>query len=116
MSSSFKNARVSPVPSISSGFATAYTCPVGKTAVIIFGQVSNIEASQVGVSIRWTDASAGGAITYLTDEVQVPGAAALGPFANGKLVLEAGDSIQVGQEGTPLNALSFTLGIMELPA
>lgn len=114
MTFALKNARVAPVPSIGgTGFATAYTCPAGFTAIVMSGQVANIEASQVGVSVRWTDASNAGAITYLTDEVQVPASAAVNPFS-GRLVLEAGDTIQIGQEGTPTSALNFTLSVMEI--
>jgi hypothetical protein len=114
MAEIFKNARLAPLPSIgTSGFAAVYTVPVGKTAVVISAQVANIESAQVGVSVRWLDASASGAVTYLVDEVQVPAAAALSPLA-GKLVLEEGDVLEAGQEGTPLSALEITLSILEL--
>lgn len=114
MAEIFKNARLSPIPSIgTTGFQTVYTVPAGKTAVVIAAQVVNNEASQVGFSLRWTDASGADAVTYLADEVQVPAAAALNPLA-GKLVLEAGDALQVGQEGTPTGALSITLSLLEI--
>lgn len=114
MAELFKNARLSPLPSIgTAGFGTVYTCPAGKRAVVFMAQVANIEATQVGLSVRWTDASAANAITMLTDEVQVPAAAALSPLA-GKLVLEEGDTVQAGQEGTPVSALSMTLSILEI--
>jgi hypothetical protein len=114
MAETFKNARLSPLPSIgTAGFSTVYTVPAGKTAVVIAAQVVNTEASQVGFSLRWTDASGADAVTYLADEIQVPAAAALNPLA-GKLVLEAGDALQVGQEGTPVNALAITISLLEI--
>ncbi|MBO4169545.1 hypothetical protein [Cereibacter azotoformans] len=114
MAETFRNARLAPLPSIgTAGFGTVYTCPAGKTAVILSAQVANVEAAQVGVSLRWTDASVGGAVTYLTDEVQVPAAAALNPLA-GKLVLEAGDTLEAGQEGSPLAALNLSVSVLEL--
>lgn len=114
MAETFKNARLAPLPSIGvTGFSTAYTVPVGKTAVVLMAQVANVESSQVGVSVRWTDASAAGAVTYLADEIQVPAAAALSVLA-GKLVLEAGDTIEAAQEGTPESALEMTISILEI--
>ena len=114
MAETFKNARLAPLPSIGvTGFSTAYTVPVGKTAVVLLAQVANVESSQVGGSVRWTDASAGGAVTYLVDEVQVPAAAALSVLS-GKLVLEEGDTLEAGQEGTPELALELTVSVLEI--
>ncbi|MEA5159976.1 hypothetical protein U5903_04230 [Cereibacter johrii] len=114
MAERFRNARLAPLPSIGvDGFAPVYTCPAGKTAIVLSAQVANVEAAQVGVSVRWTDASAGGTVTYLTDEVQVPAAAALDPLA-GRLVLEAGDTLEAGQEGTPLAALNLSVSVLEI--
>lgn len=114
MANTFKNARLAPLPSIGvAGFSTVYTVPAGTTAIILLAQVANVEASQVGVSVRWTDASAAGAITYLADEIQVPAAASLAVLS-GRLVLEAGDTIEAGQEGTPEAALEMTLSILEI--
>jgi len=114
MAEVFKNSRLAPLPSIgTSGFSAVYTVPAGKRAIIIMAQVANVEASQVGASVRWTDASAGGAVTYLTDELQVPAASAINPLT-GKLVLEAGDTLEAGQEGTPTSALQMTVSVLEI--
>ena len=114
MAETFKNARLAPLPSIGvAGFSAVYTVPAGKTAVVLLAQVANVESSQVGVSVRWKDASASNAVTYLVDEVQVPAAAALNVLA-GKLVLEAGDSVEAAQEGSPASALELTLSVLEL--
>jgi hypothetical protein len=114
MSNIFKNARLAPLPSLGvTGFSTAYTVPAGTTAIILLAQVANVEATQVGVSVRWKDSSASDAVTYLVDEVQVPAAAALNVLA-GRLVLEAGDSLEAAQEGSPVSALELTLSILEV--
>lgn len=114
MATIFKNSSLAPLPSIgTTGFQTAYTVPAGKTAVVIHAQIVNVEASTVGASLRWTDASNAGAVTYLTDEIQVPAASAVNPLT-GKLVLEAGDTLEAGQEGTPTSALQLTLSVMEI--
>lgn len=114
MAETFKNARLAPLPTIGvGGFGTVYTVPAGKTAVVLLAQVANVEATQVGVSVRWTDASNAGAVTHLVDEVQVPAAAALSVLS-GKLVLEAGDTLQAAQEGSPASALQLTVSVLEL--
>ncbi len=114
MAETFKNARLSPLPSIgTAGFSAAYTVPAGKTAVILAAQIANTEAAQVGASLRWKDASAANAVTYLADEIQVPATSALNPIV-GRLVLEAGDILEAGQEGSPANALQLTLSILEI--
>lgn len=114
MAETFKNSRLAPLPSIgTAGFGVAYTVPAGKTAIVLLAQAANVESSQVGVSVRWTDASAGGAVTYLVDEVQVPAAAALSVLS-GRLVLEEGDTLEAGQEGSPASALELTISVLEL--
>jgi hypothetical protein len=52
-------------------------------------------------------------VTYLTDELQVPAASAVNPMT-GKLVLEAGDTLEAGQEGTPTSALQMTVSVLEI--
>jgi hypothetical protein len=114
MAETFKNARFSQLPVIATdGFAAVYTVPNGKTAIVISAQISNVESAQVGASVRWLDASAANSVTYLVDEVQVPAAAALNPLA-GKLVLEAGDVLEAGQEGSPIGSLEITVSILEI--
>lgn len=117
MAESFKSFSARALPEFNSAYATLYTVPAGKRAVVILAQVANTSAAQVGVHLRWNDVSAGSsAWTMLADGVQVPAAAAVG-LLTGKMVLEEGDVLQAAQEGTtPAGALDMTVSLVELDA
>lgn len=118
MASEFKSVSFRQLPEFSQSqqYATLYTVPAGRRAIVLMAQVANTAPAQVGVQLRWLDASAGAsAWTWLADGVQVPAAAAIG-LLSGKLVLEAGDSLQAAQEGSPLNALDITVSLLEIDA
>lgn len=105
MTTTYKNARAVATTS----YATMYTCPAATTAIIMNCIVSNIDGvSGVDASIQYLDSSASNAVTRLLHLVTVPAKASLTAFD--KIVLEAGDALQV--KGSSVN-LEFTLSIAE---
>jgi hypothetical protein len=94
MAEVFKNAK----KKIQTTAGTAvYTCPSATIAIIIGCQVSNVSTTDEEVEVFWIDSSDSNAVTRLVKDVIIPSQAALAPIA-GKLVLEAGDSINATGE------------------
>jgi hypothetical protein len=89
MANTFKNAK----KKVQTTAGTAvYTCPSATVAIVIGCQVANVSATAEEVEVFWTDSSDSNAIVRLVKDVIIPSQAALAPIA-GKLVLEAGDTI-----------------------
>ena len=73
---------------------TAYTCPSGKTAIVLCLQVTNVDgAVSANATVSWTDASQSNLATPLVKSCPIPAGGALNVLA-GKLVLEAGDAVK----------------------
>lgn len=103
-----KNARLV----MGAALAPAYTCPAGTSAIVLMAQVANVDGSNpVDATVQWLDASNANAVTRLASAVTVPAKAAMGVI-DGKLTLEANDSIQA--MGSVANKLELTLSIMEM--
>lgn len=87
---------------------TVYTVPTGTTTVVIGLRVANKSASDGNVSILVND----GVTSYYfgPKDVLIPTGSSL-EFIDGKLVLQAGDSIQA-QASAP-GLFDLTLSIME---
>lgn len=86
--------------SVGTSYATAYTCPAGTTAMVLLCQSANVDGSvSADVSAQWLDSSASNVATRIGHTVTVPPKAALG-MLDGKLVLEAGDVLQVMASST----------------
>lgn len=116
MPAEFKSISVRSLPEFNTSFASVYTVPAGRTAVLISAQVANKESAQVGVQLQWKDADSASptAPVMLADGVQVPAASAVG-LLTGKIVLNSGDSLEAAQEGlTPAGALDLTVSLMEI--
>lgn len=107
MAQTFKNARAV----LADTATTVYTCPAGTTAIVIGCQVANVDAAAVDLQFWWTDASNADAITNLGYNVSVPATSAYEPI-NGKLVLEAGDTVK--GLGSVASDLEATVSILEL--
>lgn len=91
MAADFKNGKLA----IGTAYATLYTCPAGKSAVVLAVPVANVDTvNDVDVSGQWLDASDGNAATKVGKLITVPAGATLN-FLVGKLVLEAGDAFQL---------------------
>jgi len=90
-------------------YATMYTCPASTTAIIIGCQAANTDTSAHPFSIK-SVTSGGGSEAILANEVSIPANDALNPI-QGKLVLEAGDYVQIDSDGT---SVEVTMSILEL--
>lgn len=85
----YKNFRAA----MTTGGATAYTCPPDTVARVSFLQVASVDASNAAdATVHWTDDSAGDAVTRLCYQTEVAASDAISVMAGG-LILEAGDTI-----------------------
>jgi hypothetical protein len=108
MAEVFKNAK----KKIQTTAGTAvYTCPSATVAIIIGCQVSNVSATAEEVEVFWIDSSDSNTVTRLVKDVIIPTQAALAPIA-GKLVLEAGDSINA--TGETNNDAEIVVSVLEI--
>ena len=108
MPNAFKNAR--QLLQAASSVAV-YTCPSATTAVVLGCQIANVSATAEEVRVWWTDASASNAVTDLVWDVSIPAKASLAPI-EGKLVLEAGDTLRA--QGQTDNDAEMTVSILEI--
>lgn len=107
MTIAFKNKEADATTS----WATVYTCPASTTAIVLLAQAANSNgASNADVSLQWLDDSNSDKATYLANVITVPAKASLS-LLSGKLVLEAGDALQV--KASAAAAIQLTLSIME---
>ena len=104
MANTFKNAE----KSLTAATQTVYTCPANKTAIVLLAQASNIGSGTQSVSFCWYDFSNSNKLTELVKLLSVPEKAAVGLIA-GKLVLEAGDYMQVQSTASALIELSISV-------
>ena len=93
-----------------------YTCPstnaLGNVsaAIVTLCQACNVTNRADVLTVLWTDASNGNAVTRLVYQVPVPAQQAIG-CVTGKLVLKPGDKIRA-QSGI-FNAVELSLSVLE---
>lgn len=108
MANDFKNAKLA----LGTTSNVIYTCPANTKAMIILAQVSNIHGTDsADVTISWTDASDSNISTSLVSTVKVPADASFSPI-DGKLILEAGDTLK--GLASVNNSLVITVSVMEM--
>jgi len=73
---------------------TLFTCPAGKTCLLLSLLIASKSASGVDVTVRLTDSATGKQIYWLKD-VNLPQGSTLNGLPEGKVVLQPGDIIQV---------------------
>jgi len=103
MANTFKNGRAAATASL----ATVYTVPASTTSIVLLAQATNVASGAQAVTFCWYDAS-GTVKTELVKLLSVPEKAAVGLIA-GKLVLEAGDYMQVQSTASALIELSISV-------
>ena len=91
-------------------YATLYTCPGSTTAIVIGMQVANVHASDSKTFAVKTLSSGGGAEAIIVNDISIPVSDTLAPI-QGKLVLEAGDYMQI--KGSDTN-IEVTLSVLEI--
>ena len=103
MANTFKNGRAAATASL----ATVYTVPASTTSIVLLAQATNVGSGAQAVTFCWYDAS-GTVKTELVKLLSVPEKAAVGLIA-GKLVLEAGDYMQVSAGAVSVIQLSISV-------
>jgi hypothetical protein len=112
MPNTFKNAAQLATVSLTD----LYTCPSSNTAgtvqagIVFMLQAANVTNLADSVTVVWTDASNGNAVTRLAFQISVPANGSVG-LLTGKLPLEPGDKIRA-QCGTH-QAIEVSLGVLE---
>jgi hypothetical protein len=109
MANTFKNATVA----VTASPATVYTAPAsaGDVAIVLQLQAANVGSGTHPVTATLTRVSGTPTITHLAKNVSVPLNAAIGLIA-GKLVLEAGDSVQVNSDA--VSQIEINLSALEI--
>jgi hypothetical protein len=112
MPNTFKNSK--QICTIS--LTDVYTCPStnGKgnvdAGVVLLLQATNVTNRADLLTLVWTDASNGNAVTRIVYQVPVPAQSSIGCLT-GKLVLEAGDKVRA-QCGTH-QAIELSMSVLE---
>lgn len=108
MAESFINAGVQ----VTTVLTPIYTCPTGKTALVLMAQGANVDGATTGyITLSWKDVSNGNNVTNLVKELGIPAKSAVG-LVEGKLVLESDDELMVAADANLL--LELTVSIIEI--
>jgi hypothetical protein len=108
MANTFKNAKLA----MTTGGGTVYTCPALTTAIVIGGQIANIDGvNAANATAAWTDASDSDTATNLLKTVPVAPGSAI-PVVIGKLALDAGDTVTALASAD--GDLVITLSVLEI--
>ena len=95
------------------GATALYTVPSSTTTVILGLTLANTNASVRTVTVSWIDKSVHTTnVTYLLNEVSIPGDTTLEVFAGQKIVLETTDVLNVLASSTA--SIDATLSYMEI--
>jgi len=112
MPNSFKNGRQVCTVSLTD----LYECPETNTkgtvnsSIVLLLQASNVTNRADNITIVWTDASNGNAVTHICSQTPIPSQQAIGCIT-GKLILEPHDKIRA-QCGTH-QAIELSLSVLE---
>jgi len=101
MANTFKNFTNT---SIGTSPVTVYTCPASTTAVVIGFNVSNTTGTSCNINLQAASA-------YLIKHAALPSGAGLSPL-DGKIVLEAGDTIVV--TSSIISSVDARVSVMEM--
>ena len=118
MANTFRVVSHDVMPASSGTPEDLYTCP-GSTATIILGMVlANVHTSQVTTSVKLVSTTSGGGrtatntTTFLLKDAPLPVGSSLEILSGNKVVLEAGDKIQI--DCSVADKTSVTMSIMEI--
>ena len=95
MANDFKNAHKQYVTTITD----VYEAPAGKASIVLEIDVANTITSLTTVSVQVTDASNSSTQTYLVKNAPLPTGGTLQVVSGQKVILEAGDKVQVTAAG-----------------
>ena len=105
MANDFKNAHKQNVTTITD----VYEAPAGKVSIVLEMDVANTTTSLTTVSVQVTDASNSSTQTYLVKNAPLPTGGTLQVVSGQKVILEAGDKIQV----TAAGAVDIVAAVLE---
>jgi hypothetical protein len=118
MANTFRVVSHDVMPASSGTPEDLYTCP-GSTTTIILGMVlANVHTSQVTTSVKLVSTTSGGGrtatntTTFLLKDAPLPVGSSLEILSGNKVVLEAGDKIQI--DCSVADKTSVTMSIMEI--
>ena len=120
MANTFKTVTFAAEPASAGTAYKMYTCPSSTTTVVLGLVLANIHTTAVTAEVELVSdtANRGGAnnvangTSFLVKDVNIPTGSSLEILSGGKVVLEAGDKIQV--DCSVADKLSGTLSIMEI--
>ena len=99
------------IADVTTSYATAYTCPSSTTAIVIGFNAANMHASTASWFSTKTLTTGGGSEAIMAHQINVPINDSFNPI-QGKLVLEAGDYLQVIAENS--SSIEVTISILEI--
>lgn len=103
-----KNSRLA----VTTSYSTIYTCPASTTAVILSLQVANVDGTaNADISAQWLDSSNADTPTRIASTISVAADSSINLIA-GKLILEAGDALQLLASAN--SDLEATISLVEL--
>ena len=118
MANTFRVVSHDVMPASSGTPEDLYTCP-GSTTTIILGMVlANVHTSQITTSVKLVSTTSGGGrtatntTTFLLKDAPLPVGSSLEILSGNKVVLEAGDKIQI--DCSVADKASVTMSIMEI--
>ena len=118
MANTFKVVTFAAEPNSAGTPYTVYTTPSSTTTVVIGLVLANINTTAVTAEVELVSDTSGGGraatngTSFLVKDVNIPSGTSLEILSGGKVVLEAGDKIQI--DCSVADKLSGTLSIMEI--
>ena len=118
MANTFKVVSLDVMPASSGTPEDLYTCPSSNTTIILGMVLANVHTSQVTTSVKLVSTTSGGGrtatntTTFLLKDAPLPVGSSLEILSGNKVVLEAGDKIQI--DCSVADKTSVTMSIMEI--
>jgi hypothetical protein len=118
MANTFKVVSHDVMPASSGTPEDLYTCPNSTTTIILGMVLANVHTSQVTTSVKLVSTTSGGGrtatntTTFLLKDAPLPVGSSLEILSGNKVVLEAGDKIQI--DCSVADKTSVTMSIMEI--
>jgi hypothetical protein len=118
MANTFKVVSHDVMPATSGTPEDLYTCPSSTTTIILGMVLANVHTSQVTTSVKLESTTSGGGrtatntTTFLLKDAPLPVGSSLEILSGNKVVLEAGDKIQI--DCSVADKTSVTMSIMEI--
>jgi hypothetical protein len=90
------------------GITTVYTAPIGVSSIILFSRVANVSSGITTITVYH---GRGGNPVELLNQFEIPPNDALSVFADERLVLESGDTLEM--EGFSNGTMKTVISVLE---